>query len=59
MVKVKKLKNFKSGKLPQHSLGQDGFAGSEELSGTAATIVFGKQTFHLYIDVVQIQAEVE
>ena len=44
---------------PEHSLGQDGFAGPEELSGTAATIIFGKQTFHLNVYVVQVQVEVE
>ena len=48
-----------AGKLPQHCLGQNGFTGLEELSGTASAIVFRKGTFHLNIDVVQIQVEVE
>ena len=48
-----------AGKLPQHSLGQYGFAGLEELSGTASTIAFRKQTLHLNVYVVQIEDEVE
>ena len=35
------------------------FAGLEELSRTASTITFGKQTFHLNIYVVQVEDEVE
>ena len=44
---------------PEHSLGQDGFAGLEELPGTASTIIFGKQTFHLNVYVVQVEVELE
>ena len=44
---------------PENSLCQDGFAGLEELSGTAATIIFRKQTFHLNVYIVEVEVEVE
>merc|ERR1712066_1194914 len=43
---------------PQHSLGQYGITGLQKLPWTAP-IVFGKETFHFYIDIVQIKIEIE
>ena len=58
--KLKESRNFISrAVLPKDSLGQDGFAGLEELSGTTATIIFRKETFHLNVYVVQVEVEVE